>query len=281
MKKSILMLAVASGLALQAVPVFADEVIITSGREGLTYNGIYGVNLSDALSEYGHEVTLLTSKGSLENLDRVATNEAQVGFAQSDAFMFWKTKNANQAQHIELSGELGEECVFVAVREDGKIKSEDDIKEGTRIAVGETTSGSFASWSYLQTLNPSYAKAETYAKGGLRSLAKLNTGEYDAFLWTAAINKPNDYLDVVMAKNSGLTILDLNDWSLNNKLPNGKEVYVFKKAVVKPGTFSDTKVEVPCMKTLVIANSETSEKLLDNLATVMLKNSARISGAKQ
>lgn len=264
-----------------AMPAFADGVTISTGREGLTYNNVYGVNLADALSEYGHQVSLAPSKGSLENLDRVAGNQAQIGFAQSDAFMFWKGKNGNLAQQIELSGELGEECVFVAVRKDGPIKSEDDIKAGVKIAVGETTSGSFASWSYLQTLNASYAKAETYAKGGLRSLAKLNTGEYDAFLWTAAINKSNEYLEVVTAKGSGLTILDLNDWDLNNKLPNGKTVYEFKKAVIDPGVISDTKVEVPCMKTLVITNAGSDEKLLDDVASTMLKNSARITGSKQ
>jgi hypothetical protein len=73
-----------------------------------------------------------------------------------------------------------------------------DLKAGVKIAVGEPTSGSYASWQYLQGLEKDYA--ETYAKGGVRSLAKVTTGEYDAFLWVSAPDRSNKFLEAVNQK---------------------------------------------------------------------------------
>ena len=96
----------------------AEDVVITTGGKGLTYNGVYGPNLASALQEYGNSVTVNTSKGSLDNLDKVASGQAQIGFTQADAYMFWRTNHPNEAQNIDIIGELGQECVFVAVRDD-------------------------------------------------------------------------------------------------------------------------------------------------------------------
>ncbi|QQV92091.1 TRAP transporter solute receptor, TAXI family [Klebsiella phage vB_KpM_FBKp24] len=257
----------------------SDKVVITTGQQGLTYNATYGVNLASALGEYGYQTTVLPSKGSLDNLDRVAAGEATIGFTQADAYQFWRSRHANEAQNVDIIGELASECVFVAVKKDGKVTSKGDLKEGTKIAVGEPTSGSYASWQYLQTLEKNYAKVETYAKGGIRSLAKVNTGEYDAFLWVSAPDRNNKFLDAVMQKDSGLEIIDFNSWNADAKLPNGKAVYTIEKATTDSGIIFNSTVKVPCTKTLVVANtSGDSDQLLEDASTILLKNSARIQG---
>lgn len=254
-------------------------VVITSGKQGGTYSGVYGVNLLATMKEMGApDVSLVTSKGSLENLDRVASGEAQIGFTQADALMYWRNQHPKDAAKIEISGELNEECIFAVVKDGGKVSSESDIKDGIKVAVGSKESGSFASWGYLQTLNKDYANADTIVKGGSRVLSQVLTDTVDVYIWVATMDKPNDTLTTVMADNSGFKMIDLNDWSLNNKLPNGKEVYTFKKAVIKQGVLSDTKVEVPCMKSLIINNVDTDEDTLDILAKVILQNRKRILG---
>lgn len=256
----------------------AEDVVITTGGKGLTYNGVYGPNLASALQEYGNSVTVNTSKGSLDNLDKVASGQAQIGFTQADAYMFWRTNHPNEAQNIDIIGELGQECVFVAVRDDDKIDDAGDLKKGVKIAVGEPTSGSFASWSYLQTLIPDYAKATTFNKGGDRSLTKVMTGEYDAFLWVSAKDKQNKFLTAVMMKGSGLKLINMSTWSVNDKLPNGQRVYTKETSITKDNTFSDDTVDVPCTKTLVIGNVNASDELLDSVAGIMLKNRSRVLG---
>jgi TRAP-type uncharacterized transport system substrate-binding protein len=46
------------------------------------------------------------SKGSLDNLDKVASGEAQIGFTQADAFQFWRSRHGNEAQKVDIIGEL-------------------------------------------------------------------------------------------------------------------------------------------------------------------------------
>lgn len=278
MKKSFT--AIAAVLLFASVSAAAADITITTGQQGLTYNAVYGVNLASALSEYGYKSTVVPSKGSLDNLDKVAAGEAQIGFTQADAFQFWRQRHGNEAQKVDIIGELADECVFVAVKEGGKIGGEGDLKAGVKIAVGETSSGSYASWQYLQTLEKDYAKVETYAKGGVRSLAKVTTGEYDAFLWVSAPDRSNKFLEAVTQKASGLTMISMNGWNVEDKLPNGKPVYELKKAVTESGWLSDSKVKVPCTKTLVVANTDAGDDVLETASTVLLKNISRVLGSK-
>ena len=89
MKKLIMAAIVVASLFLNNA-ASAAEVVITTGQQGLTYNAVYGVNLASALSEYGYSSTVIPSKGSLDNLDKVASGTAQFGFTQADAFQFWR-----------------------------------------------------------------------------------------------------------------------------------------------------------------------------------------------
>lgn len=278
MKKSFT--AIAAVLLFSSFGATAADITITTGQQGLTYNAVYGVNLAGALSEYGYKSTVVPSKGSLDNLDKVASGEAQIGFTQADAFQFWRSRHGNEAQKVDIIGELGDECVFVAVKDGGKVGSESDLKEGIKIAVGEPASGSYASWQYLQSLEKDYAKVETYAKGGVRSLAKVTTGEYDAFLWVSAPDRTNKFLESVNQKGSGLTMVSMNGWNVDDKLPNGKAVYELKKAVTESGWLSDSKVKVPCTKTLVVANTDAGGDMLETASTVLLKNLSRVLGNK-
>ena len=272
MKKLIMAAIAVASLCLSNVAA-ATDVVITTGQQGLTYNAVYGVNLASALSEYGYSSTVIPSKGSLDNLDKVASGTAQIGFTQADAFQFWRIRHSNEAQKVDIIGELADECVFVAVKKGGKVSDEGDLK-----AVGEPTSGSYASWQYLQGLEKDYAKVETYAKGGVRSLAKVTTGEYDAFLWVSAPDRSNKFLEAVNQEGSGLTMIDMNGWHVDDKLPNGKPVYELKKAVTESGWLNDSKVKVPCTKTLVVANTEAGDDMLETASTVLLKNLSRVLG---
>ena len=273
--------AAAAAFVCLSVSASAAEVVITTGQQGLTYNSVYGVNLASALAEYGYQTTVIPSKGSLDNLDKISSGAAQIGFTQADAYQYWRQHHSNEAQKVDIIGELADECVFVAVKKDSKIGDESDLKDGVKIAVGDPTSGSYASWQYLQSLEKDYAKAETYAKGGVRALAKVTTGEYDAFLWVSAPDRSNKFLDAVNQEGSGLAVIDMNGWHVDDKLPNGKPVYELKKAVTASGWLSDSKVKVPCTKTLVVANTDAGDDMLENASTVLLKNLSRVLGSSK
>ena len=117
--KKVIMAAIAVASLCLSNAASAADVVITTGQQGLTYNAVYGVNLASALSEYGYSSTVIPSKGSLDNLDKVASGTAQIGFTQADAFQFWRSRHSNEAQKVDIIGELADECVFVAVKKGG------------------------------------------------------------------------------------------------------------------------------------------------------------------
>ena len=84
--KKVIMAAIAVASLCLSNSASAADVVITTGQQGLTYNAVYGVNLASAMSEYGYSSTVIPSKGSLDNLDKVASGTAQIGFTQADAF---------------------------------------------------------------------------------------------------------------------------------------------------------------------------------------------------
>lgn len=71
--KKVIMAAIAVASLCLSNAASAADVVITTGQQGLTYNAVYGVNLASALSEYGYSSTVIPSKGSLDNLDKVAS----------------------------------------------------------------------------------------------------------------------------------------------------------------------------------------------------------------
>ncbi|MCV6605090.1 MAG: hypothetical protein OIF34_07275, partial [Porticoccaceae bacterium] len=110
---------------------------IATGKKGLTYHDIFGTNIASILREQGMKLPVLKTSGSLDNLDRVASGSASIGFTQADALMYWRGKNSAQQNSIEILGALGKECAFVAVPRNGKVSEEDDLgQKGIKIAVG-------------------------------------------------------------------------------------------------------------------------------------------------
>ena len=71
---------------------------------------------------------------------------------------------------------------------------------------------------------------------------------------------------------------DKDGLARDGKPPNGKPVYELKKAVTESGWLSDSKVKVPCTKTLVVANTDAGDDMLETASTVLLKNLSRVLG---
>lgn len=268
-------LIVALTLALSAAVAQAD-IVITSGAKGGTYHGVYGANMASIFRETASGAKLLTSKGSVENIERVASGEAHIGFTQADAFMRWASLNADAANNITIMGTLAQECIYVAVAEDGKIGSEDDIGKGVKLAAQKKGSGAAETWAYQQQLEPDYSKAQTYYKGGVMALGQVAAGQLDAVLWvTDPNNLDHKYLKLVNTKGSGLKLIDWDDWDVNDKLPTGESVYEFKEVETSRGWFADS-INTACTSVLTIINNSISEEAQEELATILAFNKDRI-----
>jgi len=268
--KLILSLALAAILATTAA--VADT--ITTGSKTGNYFRV-GNKLNAALGG-GHSV--INSGGSVENLDRLVSGEAQIGLVQMDAYAWYINKHPGAEAKLEIMGELYKECAYMAVRCNGKVKDEDDLQtvEGAKIAVGKQGSGTAVTWDYMIQLEDGYKNAAVDFKGGTRALGKLAAKQLDAVMW---VTKPR--LDGKMAAtvvaNKDLCLVGFNDMDLNDKLPStGKPVYEFIKIDTAKGFFNDKEITTACVDAVIIASADADEDSLETLADILLNYKATL-----
>lgn len=267
-------------LSALTLPVFADDVVISTGSRGGSYFST-GEKLAEILAEYDYPASAVKSKGSIENIERVASGEATLGFTQLDALAWWMNRNPENADALKVLGNLYSECVYVAVNSNGPIDDEGDLQSSAaKVAVQTRGSGSAVSWSYMQDLEPDFAKGTTYFQGGLQLLNQIANnpdGEINAFLWVSdPLNLDQRYLKTVL-ENDDLKLVDIKDWDLNDKHPElGRAIYRFEEPDVAKGLVFDKELNTICMDAVVIANSTADDTMLDDVVDVLTINRGRL-----
>ncbi len=273
MKYRVFLLASTLILSLQV----SAYTITTGGKEGAYFK--VGNNLTTLVK--GGKV--IESKGSVENLDRLVSGEADIGIVQLDAYAWYLNKNPKAAAKIEVLGPLFKECIHIAVNKNGKVQDEDDLQQGgATIAIGKRGSGSAVSWDYMMKLEPGYKKSAVSFTGGSRALSKLalssidNKSPIDAVMWVARPDIDNKYLKIVR-ENKDLKMIEVDDKDLNDTYkPLGRPVYSFQALPTKNGLFSDGKIEVPCVDAALVARSDADDAVLESIADVLLSYKATL-----
>lgn len=253
-------------LFLSTAAVAAGPNITTGGKTG-TYIKV-GNNIARTIGG-----TVMKSKGGEENINRVLKGEAQVGMAQMDTYAFMSTKNAEVNNVVEIMGPLYKEAVYIVVNTEGRVKSEDDLKEGITIAIGKKGSGGASTWDYMRKLVPYYAGAAVEFKGGIRALGRLAAqpkGTIDAVLF---VSKPvmSGKMITTVLNNPNLKFINVNDRRLNNVYkPTGQPIYTSCKIDVQKGFLNDKEVKTICMDAVIFANVDTDEDYLDSLSDLVM-----------
>lgn len=262
-----------------AAPALADPAVITSGMTGGIYQSVYGANLAQVLKAKGHDVKLLDSKGSLENLQRLGSGEAQLGFSQLDAYAQYLKVGGKP---LEIVASLGKECGFLVVKKDGKVTSEKDLRRGkdATIAIGDEGSGSAIMWQFMTTLVPEYQNAKIIFQGGTRAINQIGTpGGPDAFLFVTAPGNLDHKLIQAVDANNALKFVDMDKGGLDAKLPNGKPIYEFGKALVCTGMFCN--VDTICTASFLFAGPSATDKVIQAVSDVMAMSPKTITEPKK
>jgi TRAP transporter TAXI family solute receptor len=276
MKKMLIALA----LTLASSQVIANEVAISTGGRGGAYHAT-GEQLAKILTEYDYKTNVMKSKGSIENIDRVADGEADLGFAQLDAVAWWMARNPGKSKNFKVLGNLFPECVYIAVNKDGPIDDESDLQtDKGKIAVQKKGSGAAVTWEYMRELNSKYANSQTLYQGGMQVLSQLASqpdGDVNAFLWVSNPEKLDQrYLNTVL-NNDNLKLIDVDDWDLNDKHEElGRSIYRFEKPEVKKGFLNDQEIKTICMDSVVIASKTADDDMVDDVADVLINNRTRL-----
>ena len=267
--------AIALALMVSSSAMAIEPYSVSTGGKSGTYYKV-GFNLTGVISGG----TVMTSKGSVENLDRVMSGEAQLGMSQMDVVAWYADKYPASQSKVEIMGGMYRECVYIAYNKNGKVRNEDDLQsEGVTIAVGKKGSGGAVTWDYMRKLEPGYKKASVSYTGGTRALNKLAVGDssgIDAVLWVTKPNLNGKYAQSVI-NNENLQFMNVNDKDLNdNYAPTGKPIYEFQSIETEKGFFNDQEFSTICMDAVLVADTDADEELLDEVADLTLNYKATL-----
>jgi TRAP transporter TAXI family solute receptor len=165
----------------------ATELGLITGGEGGTYYK-FGLDLKRLVKADGINLTVLPSKGSVENIFAVSERPGvDMGIVQSDVLAFVGELPSNAAlthiaKSIRLVFPLYDEEVHVIGRQE--IRSFDQLA-GKRIAVGQQGSGTYLTATRLFKLSH-IRPSESVPIEGLEALAQLKAGRIDAMVYVAA-----------------------------------------------------------------------------------------------
>lgn len=256
--------------------VFANaDIVISSGEKSKSFNQmtdrtIQIINRKDIVN--------IQSKGSLENIDNLISNKAQVGLAFADSFMY-KRASDPRASDLKIIGTLGKGCLYTVAKKKGKVSDSGDLETNKIIVdIGKVGAGSNTTWSYLGELDSDFKKPTVQNIGGNMGLSAVISGQTDAMLQMQNPSINNSLVKDVLA-NKELRFVPMKNWSFNSKLPNGQAVYTKETIKLEEGFMAET-LDTICTDTLVLANNNVSDEDLELISGIILRNQKAILGEK-
>jgi uncharacterized protein len=226
---AILMLLIAASLCAAA----EDMGIITGGDKGTYYQ--FGLDLQKLTKPAGVNLTVHTSKGSIENIFAVYQRPGvQMGIVQSDVLAFVARVQSDPVlQRIAKKTRM----VFPLYNEEvhllGKkgIRDFDDLT-GKRVAIGRDGSGTYLTSRLLFKLSE-VVPAEMVPIDTGEALAELKAGRIDAMFYVAGF--PVKLLKEDVAEKDGLELIPITNKSITEFYPRAEipaNVYEWQKTPV-------------------------------------------------
>lgn len=262
--------------------VFA-ETVISSGPSEKTFTKMAD-NLVGLIGRDKNGVAKssnLSSNGSVENLDNLISGKAQIGFVFADSYKL-KLGQDPRAAKLKVLGVLNEGCLYVAVKNKGKISDDGDLeKDGVTVDVGPNGAGANTTWDYLGTFDKDFKKPNRVELGGgdPASLNALDYGTIDATLSMQVPSKNNTLVQDVLA-NKNLKFLPITDGDFTDKLPDGKQIYNKKEIIIKEGNWSNTTLNTICTDVLVLGGESLSAEDYKLVSALIYRNKNAIIGVK-
>lgn len=176
---------------------------IGSGEKSTPY---YAVN--DAMTQIGAPINLavVETAGSIENIDMMQNNTAQMGMVQNAAWKYAEEGNKN-IQGLNVIMALYPETVHLVVPAESKVKSVMDLV-GKRVAIGAEGSGVYISaLNLFKAFDIPLSTMETSKLGFKQSCDALKNDEVDAFFIVSAI--PNGLI-TALAKEKPIKMVNIN-----------------------------------------------------------------------
>jgi len=169
-------------------PAPPKKIVITTGGESGAYYQ-FAQRYATILARNGVTLEVKASAGSLDNLARLQSNEAQVGFVQGGVVPPKDDPDAEDESGLLSLGSMFYEPVWVFYRGD-KVLTRLTELQGKRIAIGQEGSGVRQLAKQLLDANEIPADDHLVPLAGLSAAEELQQGRIDAAFIIAAETAP-------------------------------------------------------------------------------------------
>lgn len=174
-----------------AEPELQNLEIAGGDTSGIYYN--YAANLADAVSRStGLDVQAAETHGSVENLQRVGSGKAILGFSQGDtaADAALGAGSFEQPIPVRAVARVYDEYVHIVVAADSDVRQLADLA-GRRVSLGARDSGvQVIASRVLDAAGVGTESVANLALGLEESVAALQRGDLEAFFWVGGLPTP-------------------------------------------------------------------------------------------
>lgn len=155
------------------------QIKIASGIEG----EIYTQFANDINNNTLQNIDVLTTSGSLQNIDMLEDNSVQLAFVQYDVLLFKELDKPGIKDRINVFLPLYEEEIHLITKNNGQINELDDLV-GKRVGVGDIKSGTFVTSQLIKLkTNLEWQDVDITFSSSLSALLK---DSIDAFFFVGA-----------------------------------------------------------------------------------------------
>ncbi|MGW9158560.1 MULTISPECIES: TAXI family TRAP transporter solute-binding subunit [unclassified Microbacterium] len=253
----------------------AEYAIAAGGSTGVYYE--YGSHLADELSaDLDIRVVGQETAGSVDNLLRVDSGEALIGFAQGDAAAdaVAGTGAFDAPLEVRALARLYDEYVQVVVRGDSDVTSLPDLA-GRTVSLGAENSG-------VNVISARVLDAAGVDVGSLQdpqldlgeSIAAMERGEIDGFFWVGGLPTPGI---AALSQTTAVRLLPIEqDWV--NEV-NDRYSDAYRPADVPAGTYGIA-ASAPTMAVpnYLVTASSTPRGIVRDILTGLFDARLRIAG---
>lgn len=262
-----------SAAALAAKSNTKPVLRLATGQPGGMYYE-FGKLLKKAANDI--EVEVITTEGSLQNIDLLKSGKADAALVQSDVLTKMPQKETEQTV-------LYEEAIQLIANRASGIKSVKDVDARKNyLYVGPKGSGTAATWQGLCEEDSAYAKIPVRYADYKTALARVATDPRALMLFVGGLNSPLINAAEKHAEKTGkLRLAEVDDWDFNDKTDqHGNRIYTFisigRKTYpyLQKGIIFSGKVETLAVKAVLAVSTDWVKKngphVLDSL-TIAVK----------
>lgn len=253
----------------------AEYAIAAGGPTGVYYD--YGSHLAEALSaDLDIRIVGQETAGSVDNLLRVDSGEALLGFAQGDAAAdaVAGTGAFDAPLQVRALARLYDEYVQVVVRGDSDISSLPEL-EGRTVSLGAENSGvNVIASRVLDTAGVGVGSVRDPQLDLGESIAAMERGEIDGFFWVGGLPTPGI---AALSQTTSVRLLPIEqDWV--NEV-NDRYSDAYRPADVPAGTYGIA-ASAPTMAVpnYLVTSSSTPDGVARDILTGLFDARLRIAG---